>query len=386
MYKRYLKLIESRTHTCFLWGPRQTGKSTLLKTLFPKAVCYDLLLSDEYRRLSTRPSLIREELQAAGLSADTQQEPVIIDEAQKIPELIDEVHWLIENRGLRFILCGSSARKLKRGHGSLLGGRAVRCELFPLVYPEIHDFCLATAINSGLLPPHYMTTKPRRLIQSYIGDYLKEEIAAEALARSIGAFNRFLEIAAISNGEIINYQNIARECGISAPTVKSYFEILEDTLIGRFLPAYRAKAKRRVILAPKFYFFDVGVLGALARRGTVEPGSELFGRAFEHFILMEVMAHASYSDLLYPQAYWRTASGFEVDLVLGAAEAAIEIKSTAMPDDSHLRGLRAFKEDFKTGKALLVCNAPRPRTTADGIAIMPWEYFLQRLWAGDIMA
>lgn len=385
MYKRRLKLSECIAQTCFLWGPRQTGKSTLLKTLFPKALRYDLLLSDEYRRLAGQPSVMREEVLAAGINADTQREPVIIDEVQKIPELLDEVHWLIENRGIRFILCGSSARKLKRGHGNLLGGRALRYELFPLVYPEITDFSLSTALNSGLLPRHYTTAQPRRLLQSYVGDYLKEEISAEALARNIGSFSRFLEIAAISNSEIINYQNIARECGISAPTVKNYFEILADTLIGRFVPAFRSKAKRRVILAPKFYFFDVGMLGALARRGRVEPGSELFGRAFEHFIVMEVTAHASYSGLCYPVAYWRTASQFEVDLVLGDHETAIEIKSTAHPGDNQLKGLRAFKEDFAVKKAMLVCTAPRPRTTADGINILPWEVFLKRLWAGDII-
>jgi len=386
MYKRKLKLTDSRSQTCFLWGPRQTGKSTLLKALFPKALRYDLLLSDEYRRLAGQPSLLREELQAAGIKAGTQRDPVIIDEVQKIPELLDEVHWLIENRGVRFILCGSSARKLKRGHGNLLGGRALRYELFPLVYPEITGFSLSTALNSGLLPRHYTTPQPRRLLQSYVGDYLKEEISAEALARNIGSFSRFLEVAAISNSEIINYQNIARECSISAPTVKNYFEILEDTLIGRFLPAFRAKAKRRVILAPKFYFFDVGILGALARRGPVEPGSELYGRAFEHFIVMEVMAHASYSELLYPVAYWRTASQFEVDLILGDHEVAIEIKSTAQPGDNQLKGLRAFKEDFAVKKAILVCSAPRPRTTADGIDILPWEIFLQRLWSGVIIS
>jgi predicted AAA+ superfamily ATPase len=353
--------------------------------LFPKAIRYDLLLSDEYRRLAAQPSLLREELLAAGITADRQRDPVIIDEVQKIPELLDEVHWLIESKGIRFILCGSSARKLKRGHGNLLGGRALRYELFPLVFPEIPGFSLAKALNSGLLPRHYTTPVPRRLIQSYVGDYLKEEISAEALARNIGSFSRFLEVAAISNSEIINYQNIARECAISAPTVKSYFEILEDTLIGRFLPAFRVKAKRRVILAPKFYFFDVGILGALARRGAIQPGSELFGRAFEHFIVMEVMAHGSYSGLLYPTAYWRTASQFEVDLILGDHEAAIEIKSTAQPGDNQLKGLRAFREDFTVRKAILVCTAPRPRTTADGIDILPWEVFLQRLWGGDII-
>jgi predicted AAA+ superfamily ATPase len=201
----------------------------------------------------------------------------------------------MENRELRFILCGSSARKVKRGHANLLGGRAVRYELYPLVFPEIPDFSLTKALNSGLVPRHYDSAKPDRLIQSYIGDYLKEEIVAEALTRNIPAFSRFLEVAALTNGQILNYTNIARECGITSPTVKEYFQILEDTPIGRQLPAFRKTKKRRLVTSPKFYFFDLSPVIHLSRWGEVVPGSELFGRAFEHCMWMEIVAHASYS-------------------------------------------------------------------------------------------
>ena len=243
-----------------MWGPRQTGKSTLLKQLFPGAKTYDLLLSGEYQRLLRNPGILREECQADETLRKRNAPSVIIDEVQKIPALLDEVHWLIENLGIRFVLCGSSARKVKRGQANLLGGRAVRYELPRLVYPEVADFSLPDALNRGLLPRHYLSPHSHRLMESYVGDYLREEIAAEALTRNMPAFGRFLEIAAMTNGELVNYVNIASECGVSAPSVKEYFQILEDTLIGKMLPAYRKRAKRRIIAAPKFYFFDLGIV------------------------------------------------------------------------------------------------------------------------------
>ena len=385
MYKRIQKINLSSQETCFLWGPRQTGKSNLLKALFPQAMRYDLLLSTEYQRLLREPNLIREQCLAAGLDANSQLDPIIIDEIQKIPALLDEVHWLMENRGLRFILCGSSARKVKRGHANLLGGRAIRYELYPLVFPEIPDFSLTKALNSGLIPRHYDSAKPDRLIQSYVGDYLKEEIVAEALTRNIPAFSRFLEVAALTNGQMLNYTNIARECGITSPTVKEYFQILEDTLICRQLPAFRKTKKRRLVTSPKFYFFDLSPVIHLSRRGEVVPGSELFGRAFEHFMWMEIVAHSSYSELFYPITYWRTSSGFEVDFVLGDSEISIEVKSTDSANTTHLKGLRRFKEEYTVRRSILVSLDPKPRKTEDQIEILPWQMFLEQLWSGKVV-
>lgn len=383
MYNRILNLDLTGKHTCFLWGPRQTGKSTLIRTMFPRARRYDLLLADVYRALIDRPELIREECLAAGLDGDSQVDPIVIDEIQRIPELLNEVHWLAENRGLRFLLCGSSARKLKRGGGNLLGGRAVRYQLHPLVTAEIPEFSLDKALNAGLLPRHYLNVRPRRLIQAYVGDYLREEIAAEALTRNIPAFSRFLEVAALSNGELINYNTIASECGVSAPTAKGYFQILEDTLIGSFVPAFRRRAKRRVVGAPRFYFFDIGVVAHLTERGNVQPGSELFGRAFEHFIYMEVSAYASYSGVFFPISFWRTTSGHEVDFIF--EDVALEVKSTSRIQDRHLKGIRAFKEEFKMAQYIVVSREAAPRQTADGILILPWRDFFDRLWSGAIV-
>jgi len=379
MYKRLQQFRNLGSESCFLWGPRQSGKSTLLKILFPDSPYYDLLLSDEFQRLNRRPALLREELLANHPVA-----PVIIDEAQKMPQLLDEIQWLIVNKGIQFILCGSSARKLKRGSGNLLGGRALRYELFPLVSQEIPKFDLMRALNHGLLPRHYQADHPELLGRSYVGDYLKEEIAAEALTRNVPAFARFLEAASFSNGEVVNFVNIARECGVSSPTVKEYFQILVDTLVARFVPAFQKRPKRRVIQAPKFYLFDVGIANALLKRGTIFAGSEIFGRAFEQFIFQELIAHSHYSGLEYPVSYWRTASGFEIDFILGDREIALEIKGISEVYAQHLRSMDAFREEYKPKKMIVVSLDAKPRNV-NGIMIMPWKTFLGDLWAGSIM-
>jgi predicted AAA+ superfamily ATPase len=244
---------------------------------------------------------------------------------------------------------------------------------------------LERALTAGLLPRHYQSESPHILIESYVGEYLEQEIAMEAATRNMPAFSRFLEVAAFSNGEIVNYQNIARECGVSAPTVAWYFGILEDTLLGRFLPAFRKRKKRRTILAPKFYFFDVGLVGALAKRGTVRRGSEVFGKAMEHYICMELCAHARYSGLRYPVTYWRTASQLEVDFILGDHEVAVEVKSAELVQTHHVRGMRAFKEELHARRYIVVSLDPEARRCEDGIEILPWERFLKDLWDGRVM-
>lgn len=367
------------SESCFFWGPRQSGKSTLLKKVFPKTPYYDLLLSDEFERLTRRPSLLREELLAHAV-----QTPVIIDEVQKIPHLLDEIQWLIVNKKIQFILCGSSARKLKRGSGNLLGGRALRYELYPLVSQEIPDFNLLRALNHGLLPRHYLAQDPVPMHRAYLGDYLKEEIAAEALTRNVQAFARFLEVAAFSNGSVVNFNNIARECGVSAPTAREYFQILEDTLLARFVPSFQKRMKRRVVQAAKFYLFDVGVANTLLKRGSIEEGSEAFGHAFEHLIFHELRSHSHYSGAEYPLAYWRTTSGFEVDFILGDREVAIEVKGVTEVHPHHLKSMRVFRDEYKPKKTIIVSLDKKIRVM-DGVTIMPWRVFLRDLWSGAIV-
>lgn len=378
MFTRLQNFPEAGNESFFLWGARQTGKSTLLKEKFPDSLWFDLLLSDEYERLRRNPTIFREVI-----LADAENKLVVVDEIQRLPELLNEVHWLIVNKGRQFILSGSSPRKILRTDTNLLGGRALRYELYPLVSVEIPNFDLLRALNNGLLPRHYLASNPKRLKASYIGNYLKDELIREAQVRNIGIFAQFLEAAAFSNGEMVNYSNIATDCGVSSNTIKSYFQILEETLIGRFVPPYQHKPKRRVIQAPKFYFFDVGIANYLLKRGSVLFKSESFGNAFEHFIYQELYAHSHYSGLDYTISYWRTASQLEVDFILGQHQVALEVKGTDTISSRHLSGLRAFKEEYAVKKSIVVCTEPRPRLIGD-VYILPWLEFLKQLWAGEI--
>jgi predicted AAA+ superfamily ATPase len=379
MYLRKQVLPGIGMESAFLWGARQTGKSTLLKALYPDALCFDLLLSREYERFIRNPGIIREILEAMDPGT-----LVIVDEIQRIPELLNEIQWLIVNRNDRFILSGSSPRKILHSGGNLLGGRAIRYDLYPLVYPEIPDFDLVKALNSGLLPRHYLSPRPEKLLSGYIGSYLRDEIVAEARIRNISSFSRFLEAAALTNGEMVNYANIASDCGVSAPTAKEYFQILEDTMIGRFLPSFQKKPRRRVIHAPKFYLFDVGVASYLVKRGKIEQGSESFGKSFEHFLYQEISAHSHYSDLNYPVHYWRTASQLEVDFVLGDHEVSVEVKSTDQAKPRHYSGLTSFGEEYTVKRQILVTNDTHPRQVGN-ISILPWRIFLEQLWGGELI-
>lgn len=380
MYKRIINIPENSDESHFLWGPRQTGKSTLLHERFSKKTYYDLLLADEFERLNRNPTLMRKEI----LARSNVRDMVIIDEIQLIPLLLGEVQWLITNHNVPFTLCGSSPRKLKRTAANLLGGRAMKLELFPLVYPEIDDFDLLRALNHGLLPKHYIKNDPQNLIQAYVGTYLREEISAESVVRNLPAFGRFLEVAAFSNGSVPVYKNIAQECGVSPPTVKEYFQILEDTMIGRFLPSFQKRPKRRVFQSPKFYYFDLGIANHLLKRKIVEPGNEIFGHVFEHFIFQELVAYIHYSGQDTSLSYWHTTSQLEVDFILGDHEVAIEVKGTPEVKVNHCRGLNAFSEEYKTKNKIIVSLDKRPRKEGD-IFILPWQDFLKRLWSGAII-
>ncbi|MBP5420659.1 MAG: ATP-binding protein [Bacteroidales bacterium] len=377
---RALRIDETLEDSIFLWGARQTGKSTLLKMQFPNASYYDLLKSDEYLRLSGRPALLREECEML-----REGDVVIIDEVQKLPVLLDEVHWLIENKGLRFILCGSSARKLKRCGANLLGGRALRMMLYPLTSAEIPDFDIDKALNQGLLPRHYLAANATKRLEAYVGDYLQQEIIAESIVRQVNSFTRFLQAAALSNAEIVNYTNIAQDCGVSAKTVKEYFTILEDTLIGYFMPAYAQIVKRKLIAAPKFYFFDVALPTYILGRAPLRKGTVEYGHAFEHLIFQELKAYLSYSDKRKQLTYWRTIDNrYEVDFVIGNAEAAIEVKSSANVVSADTKGLRAFAEEYPQSKLMIVSMESRARIH-NGITIYPVMDFFRRLWAGEII-
>jgi predicted AAA+ superfamily ATPase len=282
--QRIQKIDLPQDRSAFLWGPRKTGKTTLLKQQFPRACWVDLLDFDVFFSLNQKPANLRQVVKAH------ESKPVVIDEVQKIPHLMDEIHWLIENQGYRFILSGSSARKLRRGNVNLLGGRAWRFELYPLVSRELGEFDLNKALISGFLPSHYFSVDSSMDLKAYIRDYLKEEIQAEALTRNLPAFSRFLKSAAISNGMLLNYSNAARDAGVAAKTIREYYQILEDTLIGRQLLPWNKSKKRRLIETAKFFFFDVGIVSSLLGYRTITPGTNEYGRAFEHFILKTAVA------------------------------------------------------------------------------------------------
>ena len=385
MLTRKLILPTQPKESFFLWGPRQSGKSMLLKSRYPEAKWFDLLQTDQYLELRDKPSLLREQLLYESQRAKSKF--VVIDEIQKVPMLLDEVHWLIENTNYVFGLCGSSARKVRAGHANLLGGRAIRHELYGLVSAEIGaDFDLKRMLNQGYLPRHYLSDTHTDLVRSYINDYLKEEIAAEALVRNLPAFSHFLKAASLSDTELVNYASIARECGVSAPAVKEYFQILIDTMLAKFLDAYQKKPTRRVIGASKFYFSDVGVVNHLAKRGNLEPGAELFGKAFENWIFHELSAHSAYSNLHYDLAYWRLASGLEVDFIINDMELAIEAKSSAKITSDHLRGLRALAEDHpKVKRRIVVSLEKQSRRTEDGIELISHKEFVKLLWSNELI-
>lgn len=388
MFKRLLRLDIPLGQNLFLWGARKTGKSTYLEKHFPTSIYYDFLKSDVFLRYSKNPHEFREEILA--LSDNELKKPVILDEIQKVPALLDEIHWLIEHKKpAHFILCGSSARKLKKPGANLLGGRAWRYTFYPLVYPEIPDFDLLKALNVGLIPSHYLSSNPQKSLKAYIGDYLTEEIKAEGLTRSLPMFARFLDTIAFCNGELVNYSNIARECRIDAKTVQAYYEILVDTLLGYYVMPYTKVRNRELIHAtPKFYLFDIGVTNSIARKTiNILKGAEA-GRSFEHYILMELMAYKGLNDLDFDICFWRTKQGLEVDFILGAGEVAIEVKISDAINKQDLKNLIVFTKEYSPKKSFVVSLSPRKRKlllNGDEITILPYKDFLEMLWTKEII-
>ena len=379
MFKRIIDLDAIiKRKSVFLFGPRQTGKSFFLRNTYPDAAYYDLLKADLFFRLSVNPSLIREELISI-----KDKKLVIIDEIQKMPVLLNEVHYLIENYDIRFILTGSSARKLKYGAANLLGGRALTRHLFPLTSNEIPNYDLERIVNFGSLPSFYTSPEPYEDLESYVGTYLKEEIVAEGAVRKLEHFARFLRLAALCNTEMLNYSNIASDLGMPAKTVREYFHILEDTLIGSVLEPFTGTVKRKAISTAKFYFFDIGVSNILAERSHIKIKSELFGKAFEHFIFLELTAYLHYSRNKNKLTFWRSKAGHEVDFLIGN-RIAIEVKGADSVSNKHLKGLKALAEEINLQQQIVVSLDPGARTIGD-IQIFPYRVFLKKLWANEII-
>lgn len=379
MYHRIFDIENRLDEAMFLFGGRQVGKSTLLKERFPHAVYYDLLNSELRNRFRLHPEEFRE-----SLLRYPHETLVIVDEIQKAPDLLDEVHWLMVNKGLFFILSGSSARKLKKSGANNLGGRAIPETLFPLVSAEIPDFDLNRAVQNGMIPRHYMVANARNRLKSYIDLYLKEEILEEAAVQNVDDFTRFLEVAAISDGEILNYENVASDCGVSANTVKAYYKILCDTLLGFEVPAYRKVIKRKLSKASRFYFFDVGIANYLTGRHHLAPKTPEYGHAFEHLVLQEIVAYLGYKDSEEKLTYWHTYDDLEVDVVIGDARVAIEIKSTDSVQTSHRKGLTEFAKEHPNVKQILV-SRDRISRQSGAVDLYYVIDFFKALWKGRII-
>ena len=365
-----VSLLARKSH--FLLGPRQTGKSTLLRQAFPDARVYDLLDSETYLTLSRHPGRIAEELVAG-------DRIVAIDEIQRLPGLLNEVHRLIESRGIRFLLTGSSGRKLRRGGENLLGGRARIKHLHPLTAGELGShFDLDRAIRRGTLPSIYFSDDPRADLRAYAGAYLQEEIVAEGVTRNVPAFSRFLKVAALCNGTVVNFTNAASDAQVPRTTIYEYFSILRDTLLLHELPAWRASPKRRPIVSSKYYWFDIGVVGGLLGRG-FRPGTPEFGSALETYLMHEL---TSWRDYISDQnlSFWRSASGYEVDFII-EDHTAIELKAKANVSGGELRSLRAIAEERTFRRLLCVCLEPQTRRVGE-ITLLPFRTFLSGLWSG----
>ncbi len=364
-------LLDKKSH--FLLGPRQMGKTFLIHHTLKNVRVYDLLDSSIYLALSRNPGRISEEL-------SPQDRIVVIDEIQRLPELLNEVHRLIETQGVRFLLTGSSVRKLRRGGINLLGGRARTKYLHPLTYRELKGhFDLFLATERGLIPSIYFSDDPPADLRAYAGAYLQQEIVAEGATRSIPAFSRFLRVAALCNATIINFTNVANDAQVARTTVYEYFEILKDTLLLYELPAWRKSKKRKPLASSKYYFFDIGVVAVLQgrafRRGTPE-----FGEAFETYLMHEL---TSFSDYISGEqlSYWRSTSGFEVDFIIGD-HTAVEVKAKENLSPNDFKSLCMLAEEKKLKRYLCVSMEPRKRKVGN-IVILPYREFLESLWNGE---
>ncbi len=377
----YTRLLRSPPKgSFFLFGPRGTGKTTWLKSSFPMATYLDLLDASVATPLMARPSRLAERIPPGS------QEPVVLDEIQKVPALLDEVHRLIETRNQRFVLTGSSARKLRRAGVNLLAGRAYTYEMYPLTVAELGiDFELEHALRYGLLPVAWTGDDPGRFLAAYVHTYLREEVQQEGLTRNLGAFSRFLEAASFSQGAALNVSQVARECSVHRKVVESYFAILRDLLLAWTLPVFRRRARRRMAAHPKFYFFDAGVYRSLRPAGPLDRPAEIDGAALETLVLQELRALNAYLECGYELCYWRTAGGLEVDFVLYGERGllAIEVTRAAQVRPADLRGLKALRRDLPMARSVLLYGG-RERLWLDDIEVIPLVGGLRAL--SDLLA
>lgn len=381
-FQRILNLFDLlKKKSFFLLGPRATGKSYLIKEqLKDRAIILDLLRSDIFLKLASEPWDLEAIIEAEMLKK--QIDIIVIDEIQKIPDLLDEVQRLIENKKWRFLLTGSSARKLKRGNANLLAGRAWMSHLHPLSYSEIPQFDLDRYLQFGGLPAVYASNDPVEELMSYVRLYLYEEIQAESLVRKLQAFSRFLTVSALTNGQILNFAKIANDTSIPASTVKEYYTILQDTMIGFLLNPWLHSKKRKAIATAKFYIFDIGVCHTLAQTKTLDKNSDLYGRSFEHWIALELRSYISYRRRQEEMYFWRSTHHQEVDFIIGD-HTAIEVKATRKVITDDLKGLRALQEEGIIKQFILVSN-DKIETHADNILCLHWLTFIERLWSDKI--
>ena len=380
--KRILNLNLPKGQSCFLWGARKTGKSTFLKERYPDALWIDFLQAEVYQKYLLEPQRLRQELELLPSIP-----LIIIDEFQKVPELLNEIHWLIENKKAQFILCGSSSRKLRFSGVNLLGGRAWRFMFVPFCYAELKELNWPKIFNNGLLPSHYFSENPTKSLAAYLFDYVLNEVHMEANLRQKEPFSRFLDTLGFCNGEMINYSNIARDCGVTYKTIQTYFEILEDMYLGYFVRPYKARPSRQIIQEiPKFYLFDTGIASYLKRFHYTEMRGSDAGHAFEHYVFLELTAYRLLKEKRDSICYWRTKDGYEVDFIV--QDKAIEVKMSSSISKQDLKNLLIFSENEE--KSLhVVCLESHKRVVKEAgkeINIWPVEEFLKALWQGEVWA
>lgn len=370
------QLVSKKSH--FLFGPRGTGKSSLIKhSIENQSLIIDLLHSETYLRLMEHPSLLE------SMIALNPKPFTVIDEIQRVPELLNEVHRLIENKQIHFLLTGSSVRKLKRHGVNLLAGRAHQAELYPLTYHELSNFNLHRYLQYGGLPMVVLSEEPEEDLDAYVHTYLEEEIKAEALVQKLPAFSRFLQLSALTSGTTLNFTSIASDAGVSSATLREYYQILEDTFLGFLVPPWQHSVKRKAIATARFYYFDTGVKNRLAKIHNLPEQTDLFGQAFEHFIAMELRAYLSYFRKKLPLCFWRTTTGHEVDFIIGD-QIAIEVKTAKKISSKYLKNLKYLLEENKMEKCYLISQDPIAQKQ-ENIYILPWEHFIKRLWDGEII-